>query len=71
MGICPPHTLGDFGVVHAESEVRKHIAQHWPRELAESYVEVEQEVVGPLDAQRVGVQKTSRWRVERPGESSQ
>jgi hypothetical protein len=71
VGICPPQTLGDFGVVHTESYVRKHIAQHWPRDLALPYVEVEQEIIGPLDAQRVGVQKTTRWRVERPGELSQ
>ena len=30
--------------------------------------EVEQDVLGPVDEQHVGVMKTNRWRVERPAQ---
>jgi hypothetical protein len=70
VGICPPKTIDDFGKVPHEQAVREHITQHWPRDLNLEYVEVEQEIVGPLDAQRVGVQSTQRWRVARPQETS-
>jgi hypothetical protein len=66
VGICPPKTLDEFGVVPDEQTVRAHIAKHWPSELKYKYVEVEQEIIGPIDAQRVGVQRTHRWRMERP-----
>ncbi len=71
VGICPPVTLGDFGTVHQESFVRKHIVKNWPKELELPFIEVEQEIVGPINAQEVGVQQRIRWRIERPTEQYQ
>ena len=67
VGVRPPAVIEqEFGVVHDEAAVRQHIAAQLRaephREL--SYVEVEQQVIGPLGS-RVGVTSTRRWRVER------
>jgi hypothetical protein len=70
VGICPPKTLGDFGIVHQEKLVRKHIAENWPSDLVFPYIEIEQEIIGPIDAQKVGIQKIQRWRINRPTELS-
>lgn len=70
VGICPPKTLGDFGIVHQEKHVRKHIAENWPSDLVFPYIEIEQEIIGPVDAQKVGIQKIQRWRIYRPTELS-
>ena len=69
VGVRPPAVLeSEFGVIHDESYVRRHIERQFARPANERYefVEVEQEVVGPIDAQHVGVVRTNRWRIERP-----
>jgi hypothetical protein len=45
--------------------------ENWPKDLELPFIEVEQEIVGPISAQRVGVQQTTRWRIERPTEQYQ
>jgi hypothetical protein len=68
VGIKPPQTLDVFGIVPSKDQVRQHIEQRlavlkkWPA------VEVELEIVGAIDAHRVGVVSTERWKVERPQE---
>jgi hypothetical protein len=68
VGICPPPVIErEFGQVHSEQQIREHIG----RVLAEErhrglpYVEVVQEVIGPVDAERVGVVATKRFLVRR------
>lgn len=66
VGVKPPPVLEQFGVAHDEATVRAHIAA----QLAAAgnrgypYVEVEQEVIGAVDGNRVGVLRVDRWRVE-------
>jgi hypothetical protein len=72
VGIAPPPVLEqEFGVVHDEAAVRQHIGKQLarPENAKYPYVEVVQEVVGPIDEQRLGVVKTTRWKVDRPTES--
>jgi hypothetical protein len=68
VGIVPPPVIEqEYGVVHDEATLREHfakiLARDEYRELA--FVEVVQDVLGPVDAQRVGVARTARFRIER------
>jgi hypothetical protein len=70
VGRQPPPVLEQtFGEVHDEATVRAHIQKllDQPERAGLPYVDVEQDVIGPLrdDPQRVGVRETRRWRVER------
>lgn len=68
VGIGPPPVLEQqFGVVHDEATVRRHIQAQLARPENEKYryVVVEQDVIGAIDGQRVGVVKTNRWEVNR------
>ena len=68
VGICAPAVIEqEFGVVHEDAAVRQHIQQQLaqPRHQEHAYVEVVQEVIGPLDSGRVGIVETRRWRIER------
>ncbi len=68
VGVSPPATLcgGAFGDVPSQEQVRAHICDCL-KQRTEPYVEVEQEIVGPLDAWRVGIVRTERWRISREG----
>lgn len=67
VGIRPPAILERFGEVQDEPTIRRHIEQQLalPQHRQHAYVEIEQEVIGPIDSQRVGVVKKQRWRVYR------
>ena len=68
VGIAPPPVLEqEFGVVHDEAAVRRHIERQLarPENAKYPYVVVEQDVIGAIDGQRVGVVATRRWRIER------
>jgi hypothetical protein len=67
VGICPPPTIdgGTFGSIHDEQHVRSHIAECLADYPAPAFVDVEQEIVGPVDKLRVGVVKINRWRIVR------
>lgn len=68
VGIAPPPVIEqEFGVVHDEATVRRHIQTQLeqPENAKYDYVVVEQDVVGAIDEQRVGVVKTTRWRIDR------
>ena len=68
VGIAPPLVLEQqFGVVHDEATVRQHIQQQLerPENALFPYVVVEQEVVGGIDEQRVGVIETRTWQIDR------
>jgi hypothetical protein len=70
VGTRPPAVIEQqFGVVHDEAAVRRHIERQFGRPSNQPYevVEVVQEVIGVVDhADYVGVVRTSRWRVWRP-----
>jgi hypothetical protein len=68
VGIEPPPVLEcEFGQIHSERQVREHVARllNDPRHRMLAYVVVEQALVGPLDAERVGVVRESRLMVQR------
>lgn len=65
VGLCPPKTLDEFGAVADKETVHRHFAQCLTNHKDFAYVDVEQEIIGPIDAWRVGVQRTNRWRVSR------
>jgi hypothetical protein len=70
VGRQPPPVLEQtFGEVHDEATIRAHIRKLLlqPERDRLPYVEVEQDIIGPLrdDPERVGVQETRRFRVKR------
>jgi hypothetical protein len=68
VGVKPPPVLEqEFGVIADEATVREHIQRQLaePRHAREAFVDVVQEVIGPIDGQHVGVERTNRWRVGR------
>ncbi|MCI0357600.1 MAG: hypothetical protein L0211_03830 [Planctomycetaceae bacterium] len=70
VGIKPPAVIEQcFGDVHTEDQIRQHIERLLAAERHEdvSSVEVVQEVIGPIDAERVGVVATNRIVVRRAG----
>jgi hypothetical protein len=68
VGIKPPTVLEDFGSERDEAYCCQHVLSHLSTEENRKYpfVEIEQEVIGAVDSQRVGVIRTDRWRVENP-----
>ena len=70
VGIKPPEVLEEFGTGRDEAHCCQHVLAHLSAEANRKYpfVEIEQEVVGAVDKQHVGVirEKTQRWRVENP-----
>jgi hypothetical protein len=69
VGICPPPVMEqEFGRVHAEADVHQHLASCFalPQNLSHRRIEVVQDVIGPVDGQRVGIVCTHRWQIERP-----
>jgi len=69
VGVRPPPVLEqEFGVVHDEATVRKHVERQFeqPANSQYEFVDVIQDVIGPSDSQRVGIVATSRWRIARP-----
>jgi hypothetical protein len=65
VGIRPPSTLDTFGSVPSEGAVRRHFQGCLATRSDLPYVIVEQEVIGPIDAWRVGVRRTHRWHIAR------
>jgi hypothetical protein len=69
VGVKPPAVIEqEFGIVHDNAAVRRHIERQFvdSNDQMPDYVDVIQEVIGPIDAQHVGVVRTERWRVARP-----
>jgi hypothetical protein len=65
VGFEPPPTLDRFGEVPGREEVTRHVEHHLSRIETLAYVEVVQEVIGPV-GQGVGPVATRRWRVSNP-----
>jgi hypothetical protein len=69
VGICQPSVIEqEFGAIHDEPTVLKHIEEQFaaPQNQSHKSIEVVQEVIGAIDSQRVGVVKTSRWHITAP-----
>jgi hypothetical protein len=69
VGICPPEILErEFGVPCDEAAILAHIGRQFGKleNRGLDYVEVVEERIGPIDAQRVGIVEIRRWRVARP-----
>jgi hypothetical protein len=75
VGVKPPRVLEQFGAAHDEATVRRHIVDQLQTAENRGYafVDVEQEVIGPLDERRVGVLRVDRWRIDvaRPAEGDE
>jgi hypothetical protein len=68
VGVEPPAVLEqEFGAIADEATVREHIQRQLaePRHGREAFVDVVQEVIGPVDGQHVGIVQTNRWRIGR------
>lgn len=67
VGLCPPAVLERFGHACSETTVREHIARQFthPQNRDYPFVEVAQEVIGPINSQQVGPLRTDRWRIGR------
>jgi hypothetical protein len=74
VGLRPPEVLEqEYGVVHDEAAIRRHVERQFgqPQNQAEHEVEVEQTVLGAV-GQSVGIVESNRWLVpsqtaRRPG----
>lgn len=69
VGVRPPPVLEqEFGVVHDEAAVRKHVERQFKQSGNSNYefVDVVQDVIGAIDGGGVGVIQTNRWRIGRP-----
>jgi hypothetical protein len=69
VGVRPPPILEtQFGSVHDEATLRKHVERQFgePVNQEHPFVDVIQEVIGPTGGQRLGVVRQQRWRIERP-----
>jgi hypothetical protein len=68
VGLQPPAIVErQFGAVCSESDLRRHFQEQLarPEYRRFEYVEIVQEVIGPVDEERVGVVETRRLRIER------
>ena len=68
VGQRPPTVVEQqFGAIDSEADVRQHIERQLalPKHRQHAWVEVLQEVIGPVDRRKVGVVRSSRWRIER------
>jgi hypothetical protein len=67
MGIQAPPTVDCFGEVACKEDVCAQVCR-WLREHPEvPYLDVTQQVIGPVDALRIGPVESHTWRVENPG----
>ena len=67
-GVRPPHSLDTFGSVPDEAMLIAHVSRILPASFPElRYVDVVQTVTGPVDENRVGIVKETRYRVNADG----
>jgi len=67
VGICPPRILEEFGQICDEATLRRHVREQLLSETNRHlpYVDVQHEVIGPIDSQHIGVISKERCRVRR------
>jgi hypothetical protein len=69
VGIRPPAVIEQqFGLVHDEATLRRHIEQRLanPEHKSHESVEITRRRIGPVDGQRIGVMRSDRWQIVRP-----
>ena len=69
VGVRPPAVLEtEFGVIHDEVIVRRHIERRFSEKGNDrhEFVVIDQDEIGPVNSQQVGVIETKSWRVYRP-----
>ena len=68
VGLRPPPVLeAEYGIIHDEATVRRHVERQFARSVnqGQQRVEIVQEVLGGVDGQRVGVVRCQRWQIDR------
>ena len=69
VGVRPPPVIEqEFGVIHDKVAVRAHVERQFARaeNAIYEFVDIVQEVIGPLDRSRVGVLEKNQFRIDRP-----
>lgn len=68
VGIQPPPVIEEFGQARDEAYCREHVLKHLASEANCRYpfVTLEQDVIGAVDSEHVGIIRTDRWRIENP-----
>lgn len=74
VGFMPPASVDQFGTIAEPEAITVELQKRLAQQAELAYVDVVQDVIGDLDGQRVGITRTTRWRVEntafqrRPGQ---
>jgi hypothetical protein len=66
VGFLPPPTVGHFGQVPSQRTITRVVQQRLRDFPQLPYVRVTQRIIGPMDAQRVGVMAEETWQVDNP-----
>jgi hypothetical protein len=64
VGFQPLPSVDEFGLVASQEKVVAAVQETLRQRQDLPYIEVIQEVIGPLDEQRIGPIQSSRWRVD-------
>jgi hypothetical protein len=70
VGFEPAQSVDVFGTTATEQQVRDMVGRRLRRFPQWDYVDVEQRVIGPTDADHVGVTHTERWRIFKTDQGS-
>jgi hypothetical protein len=70
VGFRPAESVDVFGATATEQQVRDMVGQRLRQFPQWEYVDVEQKIIGPTDADHIGVRRHERWRVYRTGGGS-
>ncbi|MBX7220202.1 MAG: hypothetical protein K1Y36_09675 [Blastocatellia bacterium] len=66
IGIRPVSTIDEFGQVADEPVVRQQVERFLRQYPEIPFVVIEQQVFGPVDANRVGITQIRRWKIMNP-----
>lgn len=69
VGFQPPPTVDRVGEVAPAEEVRARVETYLSLHPALAYLDVVQQVLGPIDSRQVGVMKEQSWRIVAPARS--
>jgi hypothetical protein len=69
VGFLPPDTVDSFGEVAGPEDVVRQVENHLRRFPELPWVEVTQQVIGPVDADRVGPVALHRFHIPNPARS--
>jgi len=69
VGFHPPPTIDRVGEVASAEEVRRQVESYLRLHPELAYLDVVQEILGPISSRQVGVMKQHRWRILAPAKS--